>query len=131
GGGGGGGGGGRGLGLRTGGDLPASPEQVTGRLGAVNGRVTSRSEARSRGRGGERRARHQTALAAGRLAPPLPAPVGPGAPAIAETRATSWAHLSDLLYEGSWNPAIRRYRPDVAYRGLVRRGQTPRTSLMG
>jgi hypothetical protein len=69
-------------------------------------------------------------LAPSALAPPLPAPLGPGLPPIVETRATSWAHLSELLYEGSWNPTIRRYRPDVAYRGLGRADQSLETSLM-
>jgi hypothetical protein len=34
-----------------------------------------------------------------------------------DVRATSWLHLLDLLFEGSWNGQIARFRSPYAYRG--------------
>ena len=35
-------------------------------------------------------------------------------------RARSWSALIDQLYEGSWNPELRRFRSPYAFRGLSR-----------
>ena len=43
--------------------------------------------------------------------------------------AGSWAELADLLFAGSWNPALRRFRMPVAYRGVGRAGRPLRSSL--
>lgn len=34
------------------------------------------------------------------------------------TRADSWQHLQDLLFDGAWNPLLHRYRSPWAFRGL-------------
>ena len=35
-----------------------------------------------------------------------------------EIRIQSWAHLCDAVYTGAWKPGLRRYRTDMAFRGL-------------
>jgi hypothetical protein len=35
-----------------------------------------------------------------------------------EIRVTSWAELHDVLYEGSWQEPLRRFRSTYAYRGM-------------
>ncbi|MDX6513302.1 MAG: hypothetical protein QOE36_2806 [Gaiellaceae bacterium] len=36
---------------------------------------------------------------------------------IPETRVESWAELQELLYEGSWNDGLGRFRSSLAFRG--------------
>ena len=43
--------------------------------------------------------------------------------------AESWAHLAELIFAGTWNPALRRFRMPVAYRGVGRTGRSLRSSL--
>ena len=47
-----------------------------------------------------------------------------------EVRVSSWAELQDRLYEGSWQPAIGRFRSPYAFRGMSRAAYGLRTSLM-
>jgi hypothetical protein len=49
---------------------------------------------------------------------------------VPEITATSWSHLHDLLFEDSWNPSIRRFRSNFAYRGLNNAAYPLNTSLM-
>ena len=35
-----------------------------------------------------------------------------------ELRVSTWAELNDVLYEGSWQPELKRYRATQAYRGM-------------
>jgi hypothetical protein len=35
-----------------------------------------------------------------------------------ELRVSSWGELNEMLYEGSWQPDIRRHRATYAYRGM-------------
>jgi len=35
-----------------------------------------------------------------------------------EMTATSWSHLNDCLYEGSWDDNLGRFRSSIAFRGL-------------
>lgn len=49
---------------------------------------------------------------------------------IEDVRVESWTHLHDLLYEGSYDPALKRFRSPFAYRGLSRPEHDLRTSLM-
>lgn len=44
--------------------------------------------------------------------------------------ARSWRHLDDLLFEGSWNPDLRRFRSHFAFRGDTRRNPSLQTGLM-
>jgi hypothetical protein len=44
--------------------------------------------------------------------------------------AESWRHLDDLLFEGAWNPQLRRFRSQFAFRGDSRRGRPLETGLM-
>ncbi len=44
-------------------------------------------------------------------------------------RPKSWLHLQELLFEDSWNPNIRRFRSDFAYRGLGNSDWALKTSL--
>jgi hypothetical protein len=44
--------------------------------------------------------------------------------------ATSWRHLDDLLFQGAWNPLLRRFRSPFAYRGDSRRNRALQTGLM-
>lgn len=44
--------------------------------------------------------------------------------------ATSWRHLDELLFEGAWNPDLKRFRSQYAFRGDSRRGRTLQTGLM-
>jgi hypothetical protein len=39
---------------------------------------------------------------------------------MTEQVADSWQHALDLLYAGSWQPALRRFRSPLAYRGVGR-----------
>lgn len=43
--------------------------------------------------------------------------------------ARSWAHAIELLYEDCWNPALKRYRSNLAFRGLSDAGYDLKTSL--
>lgn len=43
--------------------------------------------------------------------------------------AESWSHLGDLLFEGSWDEELRRFRSRVAYRGTPETGCELCTSL--
>lgn len=45
-------------------------------------------------------------------------------------RADSWRELDDLLFAGSWNPEVRRYRSLSGFRGVSRRGRDLRTGVM-
>lgn len=47
-----------------------------------------------------------------------------------EVYATSWAELHERLFEGSWQPAIGRFRSRFAYRGMACAGFGLETSLM-
>ena len=42
----------------------------------------------------------------------------------------SWNELQDELFEGAWNPDIRRFRPRYAFRGLSDTGYPLETTLM-
>jgi hypothetical protein len=44
--------------------------------------------------------------------------------------ATSWRHLDDLLFEGAWNPRLRRFRSHFAFRGDRRCNRSLTTGLM-
>lgn len=44
--------------------------------------------------------------------------------------ARSWQQLDDLLFEGSWNPMLRRFRSNFAFRGDTRRNPSLQTGLM-
>lgn len=44
--------------------------------------------------------------------------------------AESWAHLEDLVFEGSWNDRLSRFRSPCAFRGLGDANHDLRTSLM-
>lgn len=48
---------------------------------------------------------------------------------LREVRAESWAHLIDEMYEGSWDPSIRRYRLPMVFRGLGSTRYSLTTSL--
>ena len=49
---------------------------------------------------------------------------------IAEVRVGTWAELQERLYDGAWNPAIRRFRPHSAFRGVGSATDPLHTSLM-
>lgn len=44
-------------------------------------------------------------------------------------RAQGWAHLQELLFEGSWNEPLGRYRSHWAFRGVARQPGALDTSL--
>lgn len=44
-------------------------------------------------------------------------------------RATSWAHLQELLFDGMWNDALGRFRSDAVFRGEGRASNELTTSL--
>lgn len=44
--------------------------------------------------------------------------------------AESWRELDDLLFEGAWNPRVRRFRSLNAFRGVGHRGLDLRTGVM-
>lgn len=44
--------------------------------------------------------------------------------------AKNWAHLQELLFDGSWTPSINRHRAPFAYRGISVSEQGLETSLM-
>ena len=46
-----------------------------------------------------------------------------------QVTAESWTQLLELVYEGSWNPELRRFRMPVAYRGMARADRPLRSSL--
>lgn len=46
-----------------------------------------------------------------------------------EVRADSWGHLQELLYEGSWQEVLGRFRSDLLFRGLQDRRSDLSTSL--
>jgi FRG domain len=43
--------------------------------------------------------------------------------------AENWAHLQELLFEGSWNEQLKRFRASSAYRGCGRAGSGLHNSL--
>ncbi len=47
-----------------------------------------------------------------------------------EARPRSWLDLHDLLFEGSWNEELGRFRSDLAFRGLADAGHPLETSLV-
>ena len=47
-----------------------------------------------------------------------------------EVHATSWTELMDYLYEDAWMPALQRFRPPFAFRGLPDKSFSLGTSLM-
>lgn len=44
--------------------------------------------------------------------------------------ASSWAHLHELLFDGSWNEQIQRFRSPYVFRGLPNKSFDLKTSLM-
>ncbi|MBI4491847.1 MAG: FRG domain-containing protein [Chloroflexi bacterium] len=46
-----------------------------------------------------------------------------------DIRVASWNELNERLYEGSWNPSLRRFRSSFAFRGLSKAGYELTTSL--
>jgi hypothetical protein len=44
--------------------------------------------------------------------------------------ASSWRHLDDLVFEGAWDPRLRRFRSRYAFRGDSRGGRSLVTGLM-
>ena len=46
-----------------------------------------------------------------------------------EIRVESWAHLQDVLFEGSWQESLKRFRSTHAYRGSPRAGRGLHSSL--
>jgi hypothetical protein len=48
---------------------------------------------------------------------------------LEDFRVTSWAELNDLLYEGSWNDSLSRFRSSFAFRGESNCAYTLKTSL--
>jgi FRG domain len=53
-----------------------------------------------------------------------------GAPVVNQIRAASWSELQECLYENSWNPVLRRYRSNLAFRGEPDAGFDLRSSLV-
>jgi hypothetical protein len=49
---------------------------------------------------------------------------------VNDVRAESWTHLQELLYEGSWQGDIGRFRSDFAFRGLQDASSDLSTSLV-
>jgi len=49
---------------------------------------------------------------------------------VDEVRASTWTELHELLYEGSWNEQLGRFRADIAFRGRGDASEDLRTSLM-
>lgn len=49
---------------------------------------------------------------------------------IVEHRVSSWKELNELVYEGSWNPGLRRHRSTLAFRGMCDAGVDLRTTLI-
>ena len=54
----------------------------------------------------------------------------PGAGSDRVVEAGSWRELDDLLFEGSWNPRIGRFRSPNAFRGVGRKGLDLRTGVV-
>lgn len=54
----------------------------------------------------------------------------PGADAPSVRVAASWRDLDELLFEGSWDARLRRFRSQNAFRGVARRDLDLRTGLM-
>jgi hypothetical protein len=48
---------------------------------------------------------------------------------VEEIRAESWTHLQELLYEGSWQEGLGRFRSDFAFRGQQDAANDLSTSL--
>jgi hypothetical protein len=48
---------------------------------------------------------------------------------VQETRAESWLHLQELLFEEGWNDELGRFRSDLLYRGEGRAANELTTSL--
>ncbi|HET9955128.1 MAG TPA: FRG domain-containing protein [Polyangiaceae bacterium] len=49
---------------------------------------------------------------------------------VSTTTAESWEHLQQLLFEGSWDPDLERFRSQFVFRGLDRADYALTTSLM-
>jgi hypothetical protein len=49
---------------------------------------------------------------------------------IREIRVSSWQELTELVYEGSWNPSLNRHRSTLAFRGMSDAGDDLRTGLV-
>jgi hypothetical protein len=49
---------------------------------------------------------------------------------VDEIRAASWSELQECLYEHSWNPTLRRYRSNLAFRGEPDAAYDLRSSLV-
>lgn len=47
-----------------------------------------------------------------------------------EVVAKGWEHLNEILFEGSWDKRLHRFRSSAAFRGLSRADYDLRTSLM-
>ena len=41
---------------------------------------------------------------------------------MAELRVKTWSKLNEALFAGTWNPKIKRFRSNFAYRGVNRAG---------
>jgi hypothetical protein len=49
---------------------------------------------------------------------------------VEDVRVRSWNELNDRLYEGSWQEPLRRFRSNLAFRGMANASFDLRTSLM-
>jgi FRG domain len=49
---------------------------------------------------------------------------------VEEVRVSSWAELQDVLFADSWQPQLRRFRSDFAFRGRNDVDEDLRTSLL-
>jgi FRG domain len=49
---------------------------------------------------------------------------------VEDVRVSSWAELQDALFADSWQPELRRFRSDFAYRGRNDVAEDLRTSLL-
>jgi len=58
----------------------------------------------------------------------MPEAVNTGAERVIVAR--DWRTLDELLFEGAWNPELRRFRSERAFRGVVRQGLDFRTGLV-
>jgi hypothetical protein len=49
---------------------------------------------------------------------------------VEDVRVSSWNELNDRLYHGAWKEPLERFRPSIAYRGLVDAAYDLQSSLM-
>lgn len=47
----------------------------------------------------------------------------------ADVRVSSWVELQSCLYEGSWQPSLKRFRSPFAFRGIPNANSAPETTL--